>query len=77
MGRHNGWANYDTWLVVVWLSNDERNYHRMRSLNRAEIDELLLDDIERAFYYGSDKEVINFDNVDMYEIKGMMLEELE
>lgn len=77
MGRHNGWANYDTWLVVVWLSNDERNYHRYRSLNRAEIDELLLDDIKRAFYFGTDIEVIDFDNVNMDEIKNMMLEDLE
>lgn len=24
--EYNGWANYPTWAVFTWLSNDERDY---------------------------------------------------
>ena len=25
----NGWTNYDTWLVALWLDNDYNNYQRI------------------------------------------------
>lgn len=27
--KYNGWSNYDTWLVALWLNNDEKNYKRI------------------------------------------------
>ena len=26
--RYNGWTNYETWLVNVWMSNDQGAYER-------------------------------------------------
>jgi hypothetical protein len=27
---YNGWSNYETWNVALWLDNDEGTYHEMR-----------------------------------------------
>lgn len=29
---HNGWKNYPTWVVNLWLSNDEGLYHAAREI---------------------------------------------
>jgi len=29
-GRYNGWANYETWTVSLWLDNEEHSYHYWR-----------------------------------------------
>lgn len=74
MERHNGWKNYDTWLVVIWLLNDETNYERIRKFTELDIQELIIDDLKKnVFYYGDD---IDFNNVDLNEIQAMLLEEL-
>ena len=30
MGRHEGFANYETWAVNLWLDNDEGLYNEVR-----------------------------------------------
>ena len=33
-GGYNGWHNYETWLVNLWLSNDEGSYDHTREMAR-------------------------------------------
>ena len=30
--EYNGWTNHPTWLVALWLSNEQRSYHHAREL---------------------------------------------
>jgi hypothetical protein len=32
---YNGWSNYETWLVALWLDNDQASYNALEAL-RAE-----------------------------------------
>ena len=31
---YNGWSNYETWAVNLWLNNDEGTYHDLRDMAR-------------------------------------------
>jgi hypothetical protein len=31
MTTYNGWSNYETWLVHLWLSNDQTVYDTLRA----------------------------------------------
>lgn len=33
-GGYNGWHNYETWVVNLWLSNDEGSYDHTREMAR-------------------------------------------
>jgi hypothetical protein len=30
--KYNGWANYETWAVNLWLSNEESSYLEIRAI---------------------------------------------
>ena len=51
---YNGWTNYETWLVNLWLTNDEVTYGICRSLAQQFMDESVADTVfsrkERAGY---------------------------
>ena len=72
MEKYNGWKNWDTWAVALWIDNDESNY---RAIKRITVDdwndicnERMFNDV---FYFGDE---INFDVVDTEEIYGHFLE---
>jgi hypothetical protein len=37
--KYNGWANYETWLVHLWVSNEEPTYIEARRIAHVEINE--------------------------------------
>lgn len=74
---YNGWTNRDTWLVGLWLDNDETNYRnainfvdgvgrskKLDDYTDLELWEKLQD--SRLFKYGDE---INWDNVKISEIR--------
>lgn len=51
---YNGWSNYETWVVNLWLGNDEGAYTTCRSLTQRCFEEAVADEVlnrkERACY---------------------------
>jgi len=37
--RYNGWANYETWAVNLWIENEEPTYDEARDMTREALDE--------------------------------------
>ena len=76
MERYNGWANRDTWLVGLWINNDERNYRWARG-NKSELIKLpkdkLIRVLKRNLRIGDS---VNWNNVRITEIKRDVLREL-
>ena len=69
---YNGYKNRDTWLVALWLNNDEKNYTRFT----ANLERLLniddgkfLKELKTYFYFNDDP---NFKNVNLKEIRKML-----
>ena len=76
---YNGWTNRDTWLVMLWIDNDEKNYnatkHKVegigtnkpfKDLNCCETMEWL-----KRLHYGDE---INWHNVNINEIREAILD---
>lgn len=42
--KYNGWTNYETWCVNLWLSNDEGSYETCRELVESALDSSETDD---------------------------------
>lgn len=51
---YNGWTNYETWLVNLWLNNDEETYNLCRSMAESCFEEAVANEVlnreERACY---------------------------
>lgn len=74
MEKYNGYFNRDTWLVALWLNNEEKNYRRMLR----DKEQLLAESIKglafalSVYNYGSD--AINFEKVNWEEIHEVIKE---
>ena len=68
---YNGWCNRDTWLVMLWLNNDQNNYEGITRIVKNTHDLKDLSDLElygilKGFHYGDE---INFNKVDLDEVR--------
>lgn len=78
--EYNGYSNRDTWLVMLWLNNSQRNYTGVQHLvqgvgmsyNIKTIPTDKLRDHLKRYNYG-DK--INWDNVNIEEIRNTIIED--
>jgi hypothetical protein len=48
---YNGWSNYETWCVKLWIDNDEASYNRFRRIVRsAETKSKAADEVKEMMY---------------------------
>ncbi len=72
---YNGWSNYETWNVNLWLSNEEPLYDEVRRMADVARDDT---DIEQARQELADDlkpfvEELVFGNEEVYGIRGDLL----
>ena len=85
--NYNGWRNYPTWNVALWLSNDENSEEHCRELAREALEEshprYELSSALRELIRGDEPEDASLfsdllgyalDSVDWYEIADSFLE---
>jgi hypothetical protein len=77
--KYNGWSNYDTWLVVLWLNNDYNNYQVIQHYKNG-VGTKKLEDFTKLEFYDSIKRLyygdkINWNRVNLNEVKESLLEE--
>lgn len=80
--KYNGWTNYDTWLVALWLGNDYNNYQRIIKKAKGIGTDTKLKDMScceksyfiRSLHYG-DK--IKWSNVNYQEIISEVLDKYD
>lgn len=50
--EYSGWSSYETWLVNLWLTNDEGSYYALNDCGNAkEVEELvnnIMEDVDRS-----------------------------
>lgn len=83
-GRYNGWTNYQTWNVMLWLDNVEGMYRYYReAVRRIPADEFNADhaaEIARAAFGGThtrDNVALDDPQIDWDEIADAMKESVE
>jgi hypothetical protein len=46
--KYNGWSNYETWCVNLWLTNEEGSYHECVRLAEEAFEDVKDDDVTDA-----------------------------
>lgn len=78
---YNGWTNYETWSVALWVDNDEPTYRfKLRALRHLDPDEVTADVAESIardlFPSGRTPDGADLDAVNWDEIAGGWAEEV-
>lgn len=80
--KYNGYSNYDTWLVMLWLNNEEQNYRKLCNLVKGigvskkikDLTETEMYDTLKTFHYG-DK--VDWNLVNVLELQELIVEDFE
>jgi hypothetical protein len=56
---YNGWSNRETWLVNLWLTNDEATYNETRGMNGMKLNDYVDELLESSSIDGFFADLIN------------------
>lgn len=56
--QYSGWNNYETWLVALWLNNDQESYTLLQEICSTQVSEYRkserIEELVREFYLGDE-----------------------
>jgi hypothetical protein len=56
--EYNGWSNYETWLVALWLNNDQESYGLLQEICSAQVSDYRkgerIEELIRELYLGDE-----------------------
>lgn len=73
--KYNGYSNRDTWVVIMWLLNTDKNYNKIVKLKSWSIENFTVNTLQRHFVYTYEQ--IDWGNVNLEEVKSVIKEHLE
>jgi len=85
--EYNGWTNYETWCVNLWLTNEEGDYKhwraRARRLDKADLAAELKEEVsagcDEIELPGMMRDLLNasLSEVDWYEVAAAFIDEVK
>lgn len=70
--KYNGWSNYETWLVNLWLDSEEHSQELLRSFAENAVEDAQIDGSEKSHaVYGCSKMIQNEVEENTPEVEGM------
>lgn len=69
---YNGWKNWETWNIMLWIMNDEGFYNETKGMREVQLQDWVATQLASAGSFGDIEEAKDLELVDWIEIVNRM-----